>query len=758
MKRLRRLLPGRHQTRTPFLHRLSVCRMEAAPDDREVAFDVQGQRPWPGWNMLELDVESDGMHAVATIIIETRRGRREVGLPVRPGKTAKRLVFLPMGVTRLSMRVLNSHGGFRVTRMRWVWLTPWFARDRLSRHLASTHADYKGLHVPQVMRALHRESVAQGSTWHRVASRAYEQTFDRACARHDYAQWVRTCEPRRDVTAQATGGGSVSERPLLSVLMPLGDELRRVGLAGLEASLRSLQAQHYGRWELCVVVSPALEAALVAALNQRLAEVSRARLITGHGSSQASLGHQAFVECSGDGVLMLSPGDRLAEEALQRVVEVWNRKPAVQLFYADEDDINDQGERCRPRFKPGWNPDLLLASSYIGRLAVYKRRLVWRLDVYRDIGRDCRAPLDAEALDHAMALRFLAWHAQRDSRAPMAVQHLPRVLYHRHIAHREAQAAQPNHAVALVEDLLGVIGGRSGACVEPGLLPHSTHVRWPLPDPAPLVSLLVPTRDGVEILQPCVDAILERTDYRHFELLILDNQSTCTDTLAYMDEVARRDPRVRVLRWDHPFNYSAINNFGAAHAKGSIIGLVNNDVEPIAPAWLGEMVRQVCRPEIGCVGAKLYYPNDTLQHGGVILGLGGIAGHAHRFFPSRENGYCGRLKLVQNLSAVTAACLLLRRDVFEAVGGLNEPDLAVAYNDVDLCLKVREAGYRNLWTPYAELYHHESISRGADDTPEKQARWLREKDYMRRTWGQALDNDPAYNPNLTLVHEDFSLR
>nr|WP_301011612.1 glycosyltransferase family 2 protein [Halomonas sp.] len=281
---------------------------------------------------------------------------------------------------------------------------------------------------------------------------------------------------------------------------------------------------------------------------------------------------------------------------------------------------------------------------------------------------------------------------------------------------------------------------------------------WPVPTPQPLVSLLVPTRDGVEILKPCVDAILERTDYRHFELLILDNQSSCSKTLAYMAEVEKRDSRVKVLRWNHDFNYSAINNFGAKHSKGDIIGLINNDVEPIDGEWLTEMVSQASRPEVGCVGAKLYYPNGTIQHGGVVLGVGGVAGHAHRFFQHNEEGYAGRLQLVQNLTAVTAACLLLRREVFEKVGGLNEPDLAVAYNDVDLCLKVHELGLRNLWTPYAELYHHESISRGADDTPKKRARALKEARYMRKQWGPLLDKDPAYNPNLTLAHEDFSLR
>jgi GT2 family glycosyltransferase len=294
--------------------------------------------------------------------------------------------------------------------------------------------------------------------------------------------------------------------------------------------------------------------------------------------------------------------------------------------------------------------------------------------------------------------------------------------------------------------------------VQLGHFANTYQVRWPLPEQPPLVSLMIPTRDRVEILKPCVDAILERTDYPRLEVLILDNQSSCTATLDYMRDVTSRDKRVRVLHWNEPFNYSAINNFGARYARGEILGLVNNDIEPINSEWLDEMVRQVCRPEIGCVGAKLYYPNDTVQHAGVILGIGGVAGHAHKYFDRNSPGYFTRLHLAHNLSAVTAACLLLRKAVFEEVGGLNEEHLAIAFNDVDLCLKVREAGYRNLWTPYAELYHHESISRGADDNAKKRARAAGEVAYMRETWAAQLDNDPAYNPNLTLVHEDFSLR
>ena len=225
--------------------------------------------------------------------------------------------------------------------------------------------------------------------------------------------------------------------------------------------------------------------------------------------------------------------------------------------------------------------------------------------------------------------------------------------------------------------------------------------------------------------------------------------------MAYFDEIACHD-KVTLLSYPHPFNYSAINNFAVKHAKGEIVGLVNNDIEVINADWLTEMTSQAIREDVGCVGAMLYYPNDTIQHAGVICGLGGVAGHSHKHFAKDHPGYFKRLQLVQNLSAVTAACLLVKKTVFDEVGGLNELDLTVAFNDVDFCLRVKEQGYRNLWTPYAELYHHESISRGAEDNPEKVARFNREMEYMKQKWEKELSHDPFYNENLTLDREDFS--
>jgi GT2 family glycosyltransferase len=259
-------------------------------------------------------------------------------------------------------------------------------------------------------------------------------------------------------------------------------------------------------------------------------------------------------------------------------------------------------------------------------------------------------------------------------------------------------------------------------------------------------------------VETAITSILKKSDYKNFEILVLDNGSTDPDTIEYFTHIQNEEHRIRVVAYDYPFNYSAINNYGVSKAKGDIVGFINNDIEVIAPCWLGEMVSHALRPGIGCVGAKLYYSNESLQHGGVILGVGGVAGHSHKHLPKNHPGYFRRAMLTQNLSAVTAACLIMRKSVFEEVGGFDEKKLTVAFNDVDLCLKVREAGYRNLWTPYAELFHHESLSRGHEDSPEKQQRFQSEVRHIKQKWAYNLQRDPYYNENLTLDREDFSLK
>jgi GT2 family glycosyltransferase len=289
--------------------------------------------------------------------------------------------------------------------------------------------------------------------------------------------------------------------------------------------------------------------------------------------------------------------------------------------------------------------------------------------------------------------------------------------------------------------------------IEGGNVPGTLVVSYPLPETAPLVSLIVPTRDGGKVLRSCLESIRGKTGYPNYEIVVVDNQSRDTATCDYLASLAGAGV-VRLLHYDKPFNYSAINNFAVSQARGEIVGLLNDDLEVISPDWLTEMVRHALRPEIGAVGAMLYYPDRRIQHAGVILGLRGVAGHiGHGLLPEQVN-YPERLGLVQNYSAVTAACLLVRKAVYQQIGGLDEQSLPVAYNDVDFCLRLGAAGYRNLWTPLAELYHHESVSRGYDETSDKKERWQRESLYMQKQWGRMINSDPCYNPNLTLAWPD----
>ncbi|MGO3669596.1 MAG: glycosyltransferase family 2 protein [Vreelandella alkaliphila] len=716
------LAPEKNVVWDPYHHR-----WEALNESME--FSAQQTIYLPGWYMIELMVDRSVTSVAASFRFEAGKRTFNIDMPLRVGKLSKRLVHVPWGVKRITFRPMNAKGHFSITHFRLVWVSPAFARDRLLQRLINIHQDYRDITPQEASDIVRQRAKVRGESWRRTAIREYESTYISLCSRRNYRLWVREFEGKPVAKENCT---SLQERQLVGeyhFYIPVA-ETHQVG--SVERTLTSLQDQLIDNWKAVLLLAADCAEDVRHYLDRLAVEDPRITVLDKQAAPlSSSLSSSTWVA-------ILRPGDRLAKHALYTLAGYAD----AELLYSDEDELDDDGMRHSPLFKPQWNPDLLLSQPYVGNA-------IWvRGDKLTQLMPSGGLPCDGAvgSWKATLALNVLSQKIEK-------IEHIGRILFH----------GESSLALRPSEDYASVVRQnfaerRCLAQVTPGRVANSARVMWPVPSPQPLVSLLVPTRDGVEILKPCVDAILERTDYRHFELLILDNQSSCTKTLAYMDEVEQRDARVKVLRWNHEFNYSAINNFGAKHSNGDIIGLINNDVEPIDGEWLTEMVSQASRPEVGCVGAKLYYPNGTVQHGGVILGLGGVAGHAHRFFQQDEEGYAGRLQLVQNLTAVTAACLLLRREVFEKVGGLNEVDLTVAYNDVDLCLKVHELGLRNLWTPYAELYHHESISRGADDTPKKRARALKEARYMRKQWGPLLDSDPAYNSNLTLAHEDFSLR
>lgn len=559
-----------------------------------------------------------------------------------------------------------------------------------------------------------------------------------------YAAWISRFDTLdQDArTSIARRIGALERKPVISVLMPVYNPPAHL----LNEAIASVRQQLYPYWELCIADDASTDPAVRQVLLHHQAADSRIRVVFREENGHISRASNSALEMArGEFAALLDHDDLLAEQALFRVAEAIDRTPDVRLLYSDEDKLNDAGERYDPYFKCELNLELLLAQNMICHLGVYQTELLREIGGFQ-IGFE-------GAQDYDLALRAI------ERLKPEQVVHIPRVLYHwRAISGSTALDAgeksyASNAGLRAVQAHLDRIGLR-GRVVPAPEVPVLNRVIFERPVPAPLVSIMVPTRDRADLLRMCLDSILERTTYPNYEIVIIDNGSCEEATFELFRELS--SDRVRVLRDDESFNFSRLNNAGARFARGALLCLMNNDIEILTPDWLEELVSFAVRPDVGCVGARLWYPDGRLQHGGVIIGLGGVAGHSHKYIPRGHPGYFHRAVLHQSLSAVTAACLLIRREVYEQVSGLDE-SLAVAFNDVDFCLRVQAAGYRNVWTPYAEMNHHESASRGYEDNPEKQARFARECTLIQARWGKRLLEDPAYSPNLTLASEDFAI-
>lgn len=560
---------------------------------------------------------------------------------------------------------------------------------------------------------------------------------------NDYTEWIRRYDTLTDETRAAMRAriDAFEHNPLISVIMPTYNPKPD----WLEQAIESVRNQIYPNWELCIADDASTDKAIRPILERYAKEDARIKVVFREQNGHISAASNSALElAAGEWVALLDHDDLLAEHALFWVADAINQHPEARLIYSDEDKIDEAGRRFDPYFKCDWNEDLFYSHNMFSHLGVYHTRLL------REIG-GFRIGLEG-AQDYDLALRCI------ERVAPQQIYHIPRVLYHWRV-HSESTAqssdAKP-YAILAGERALNEHFQRLGVNAKALHVGYGYRVYYALPDNPPMVSLIIPTRNGLHLVRQCVKSIFEKTTYPNYEILIVDNGSDDPAILHYFKEL-QSEARVRIIRDDRPFNYSALNNAAVKLARGEVVGLLNNDIEVISPDWLSEMVSHAMRPEVGAVGARLWYPNGTLQHGGIVLGLAGVASHSHKHFPREILGYFGRASLIQSFSAVTAACLVIRKSVYKEVGGFNETDLQVAFNDVDFCLRIREAGYRNVWTPYAELYHHESATRGYEDTPEKQARFAKEVQYMKQRWGDLLLNDPAYNPNLTLDHEDFSL-
>ena len=560
-----------------------------------------------------------------------------------------------------------------------------------------------------------------------------------------YLKWINYFDySDQERPAIAARVQRLARKPLISVVMPVYNTPERL----LDEAIESVVNQIYPNWELCIADDASTADWVRPTLERWKARDPRIKVnfrnVNGH---IAEATNSAFELVSGEYVALLDHDDILRPHALAEVAFALDSRPDAELLYSDEDKIEEDGKRrFDPYFKPKWNPDLFLGQNYLNHLTVH------RAENIRAVGGWRKAYYGSQ--DYDLNLRIVKM-IDTDR-----IVHIPKILYHwRLTAQSMAQdegskSYAVDNAIKALQDFIDGIEIKGK--VEQIPTTNWYRIRYELLDPPPLVSLIIPTRNGYGILKACIDSITQLTTYPNYEILIVDNGSDDPAVLAYFRELEAAGT-ARVLPYNHPFNFSAINNFGVSHAKGEVIGMINNDVTVISPDWLTEMVSLAIRPGTGCVGAKLYYPNDTIQHAGVIIGLGGVAGHSHKYFDRKSRGYFGRLMVVQNVTAVTAACLLVKKSIFDEVQGLDEENLKVAFNDVDFCMKVAAAGYNNCFTPFAELYHHESISRGTEDDPVKQARFKSEVMFMKEKWGGALAEDPQYSPNLTLKYEDYSI-
>lgn len=532
-----------------------------------------------------------------------------------------------------------------------------------------------------------------------------------------------------------------SYEPKISIVVPTYNTDSQFLIEMIESVIN----QSYDNWELCIADGASTNKQVRDILEDYSKRYKKIKvkfleenlMISGNTNEAMKL-------VTGEYIGLFDHDDLLTPDALFEVVQCLNENKNCDFVYSDEDKIDEKNsEYFDPHFKPDWSPDLMRSYNYITHFTVFSK------DLYKAIG-DFNSEYDGSQ-DYDMFLRL--------TEQAKCIKHIPKILYHWRVHKNSTASGIGAKSYALeasrkaLESHLKRIG--EDGIVKDGKYIGSFKVDYKI-EGKPLVSIIIPNKDEVSTLKKCITSIIRKTTYENYEILIVENNSTEEKTFKYYDDLINKYNNVRVIKWDSGFNYSAINNFAVKQARGEYVILLNNDVEIITKKWIEEMLMHAQRKDVGIVGAKLYYPDETIQHAGVIMGIGSVAGHSHKYFHRDEMGHAGRLKVVQNLSGVTAACLMVSKSIYNEVNGLDE-GYRVAFNDVDFCMKVREKGYLVIFTPYTELYHYESKSRGAENTPEKIERFNNEIKRFEQKWGLWM-KDPYYNSNLTLIREDFSLK
>ena len=527
--------------------------------------------------------------------------------------------------------------------------------------------------------------------------------------------------------------------PLISIVVPTYNTPENF----LREMIDSVINQTYSNWELCIADGSNDEKtiSILKEYKSKYENIKVKYLESNEGISGNT--NQALELVQGEYIGLFDHDDLLTPNALYEIVKAINENDKPDFVYTDEDKVDENGtEFFDPHFKPDWSPDTLRSYNYICHFSVFKGSLLDKVGKFR-------SEFDGSQ-DHDLILRL--------TESSNNIVHIPKILYHWRV-HKNSVASGSGAKPYAYEAAKKAIQSHLDRCniigsVEDGLFIGSYKVNYKIMD-TPKISIIIPNKDHKEDLEKCIESIVKKTSYNNYEIIVVENNSETNEIFDYYNEINNKY-NVKILHWKGEFNYSAINNFGIKDSIGEYIVLLNNDIEIISENWIEEMLMFSQRRDVGIVGAKLYYQDDTIQHAGVILGIGGVGSHAHRTLYREDPGYFGRAKIVQNLSAVTAACLMIRKDVLDEVQGLDEK-FKVAFNDVDLCMKVREKGYLVVFTPYAEMYHYESKSRGAEDTAEKKKRFEGEINRFKDKWGLFLE-DPYYNKNLTLDKEDFSIK
>lgn len=533
-----------------------------------------------------------------------------------------------------------------------------------------------------------------------------------------------------------------SYEPLISVAVPAF----RTPETFLIQMIESLLDQTYGNWELCIANGSPEDTVMKGVLDEYMKKDSRIRVSElSENKGIAGNTNAALEMARGEFVGLLDHDDLLAPNALYEVARALDSDRTLDAVYTDEDKVTTElDEHFQPHLKPDFNLDLLRSNNYICHFFVVRCSVVEKAGGFRQ-------EFDG-AQDHDFIFRCVETAGK--------VGHIPEILYHWR-THKASTADNPASKMYAFDAGKRAIEAHLERTGTAGVVTHTPdlgffRVKYPVQG-SPLVSIIIPNKDEKETLKTCIESIQEKTEYDNYEIIIVENNSTTEEIFQYYKELSQ-DPRIRLLRWKKEFNYSAINNYGVSHAKGEYLLFLNNDVKVITPGWIKEMLGVCQRPEVGAVGVKLIYPDNTIQHAGCVIGIGGIAGHMFVDMPANRTGYLHKASILQDMSAVTAACMMMKKTAFEEAGGFTEK-LSVAFNDVDLCLKVRKNEKLIVYDPYVQLYHMESKTRGAEDSTEKVRRFQEEIEYMRCQWIDILKKgDPYYNKNLSLTKWNYSLR